>query len=309
MIKEYGYEYQAVRSEDVWRISEGKVTNQMLFGATCLRSGRDALKAIAREYEPCTALLPALSCDSMVLPFKQYGHKIAFYKLNEDYSINLDSLNINDEKVLFLYMDYFGNRAIRNEDLERLRSIGTIIFIEDRTHNLIWDRRYSFEPDYIVASLRKWIPIPDGGLLWGKITKPLSNDTTFSDLRLKAQCMRYEYLCCGDEAIKSQYREIFSSVSSIINTDEPNAMSVYSYILAKDINWNDLQTIRKENSEVLIKILATSPYVSLIQDEVGLSDLYVAFTVPKRDVIQKQLADEGIFNTIIFSSNILIRKY
>ena len=57
MVKEYGYEYDAALNRDIWRETEGKVTNQKLLGAHCLRSGRDALKAIAREYRPCVALL------------------------------------------------------------------------------------------------------------------------------------------------------------------------------------------------------------------------------------------------------------
>ena len=94
MVKEYGYEYDAALNEEVWSKTEGKVTTEQLFGAYCLRSGRDALKAIAREYPPCIALLPALACDSMVRPFEQYGHNVRYYKLNSDFSINLNSLNI-----------------------------------------------------------------------------------------------------------------------------------------------------------------------------------------------------------------------
>lgn len=65
MVKEYGYEYDTVLNEEIWKAIEGKVTDQRLLNALCLRSGRDTLKAIAREYAPCVALLPALACDSM----------------------------------------------------------------------------------------------------------------------------------------------------------------------------------------------------------------------------------------------------
>ena len=300
MVKEYGYEYDAVLNEAIWKVAEGKVTDQKLMGAYCLRSGRDTLKAIAREYEPCVALLPALACDSMVHPFELYGHKVKYYRLNEDYSIDLGSLEIGEKKTLFLYADYFGRPAIQDEMLEKLRESGNIIFIEDRTHNLIWERQRSFQPDYIMASLRKWFPVPDGGLLWGKISKLLGNDTTFSTTRLKAQCMRHEFLACGDESIKTEYRKIFSTVSDLMDEDEPSAMSAYAYALAKGTDWDWVRNTRQQNAETLISILSASPYITFIQDKGGLSDLYVPFTVPNRDEVQRRLSAEGIFNTIIW---------
>ena len=82
--EEYGYEYDATLNEAVWSITQGKTTADQLWGAYCLRSGRDALKAIAREYTPRIVLLPALACDSMVFPFKLYGHQVQYYKLNKE---------------------------------------------------------------------------------------------------------------------------------------------------------------------------------------------------------------------------------
>lgn len=300
MVKEYGYEYDAVLNEIKWKETKGKVSNGKILDAICLRSGRDALKAIAREYEPYVVLLPALACDSMVHPFEQYGHVIKYYRLNPDYSIDLNSLEIGSGSALFLYMEYFGKQAIKDIDLENLRKKENIVFIEDRTHNLLWERQSAFQPDYVMASLRKWLPIPDGGLLWGKISKPLNDETTFSTTRLKAQCMRHEFLGCGDETIKTEYRKIFSTVSDIMDRDEPSAMSAYSYALAKDTDWDELKSVRQANAEALISALQVSPYISLIQEKPGFSDLYVAFTVPNRDEIQTRLSKLGIFNTIIW---------
>ena len=300
MIKEYGYEYDAVLNEEVWKATENSVTDQKLMGAYCLRSGRDALKAIAREHKPCIALLPALACDSMIHPFELYGHKIVYYKLNTDFSIDLESLCFGTHETLFLYADYFGRPAISDEELVKLRERGNIVFIEDRTHILFQERINKFRPDYMVASLRKWLPIPDGGLLWGDISKPLGSDTRFSVKRLKAQLMRHEFLSCGDETIKAEYRRVFSTVSELMDEDEPSAMSAYSYMLAKESDWNWIRNVRRENADILISVLATSPNISFIQNKAGVSDLYVPFSVPNRDEVQRRLSAEGIFNTIIW---------
>lgn len=301
MIKEFGYEYDAVLNSELWEKTKDKVTDQKLMGAYCLRSGRDALKAIAREYSPRIAILPALACDSMIHPFELYGHQKQFYKLNNDYSIDLESINTQkNEHYIFLYADYFGRRAINDNALENLRKQANIIFIEDRTHNLLWERQYTFKPDYIIASLRKWLPVPDGGLLWGEISKPLGNDTSFSTTRLKAQCMRNKYLSNGDESIKTEYRRIFSTVSNIMDKDEPSRMSAYAYALAAGTDWDLVKKARRENSEALISILSSSSFIKFIQGRPGISDLYVAFTVPKRNEVQKRLSAKGVFNTIIW---------
>ena len=303
MIKEYGYEYDAVLNEKLWEETQGKVTTEKYQGAYCLRSGRDALKAIAREYEPRTVFLTALSCDSMVFPFEKYGHKIHFYRLNKDYSIDLGSLKECKENAIFLYMDYFGRRAISDEELECLRSKGNFVFIEDRTHNYIWDSISSYQPDYVITSLRKWLAIPDGALLWGNINKPFDKDTSFSSTRLKAQGMRHSFLQNGDESLKTTYRKIFSSVSEIMDKDGPSAMSAYSYAIVKETDWEEIRSARSNNAKVLISIMQSCPAISFIQNKTGFSDLYVAFTVQNRDAVQKTLSQEGIFNTIIWPLN------
>lgn len=300
MIKEYGYEYDAVLKEKLWERTKGKVTTEKYMGAYCLRSGRDALKAIAREYEPRTVYLPALSCDSMIFPFEMYGHDIRFYQYKKDYSVDIDSLKDCKENTLFLYMNYFGLPAISDTELECLRAKGNIIFIEDRTHTFIWGNNSCFRPDYVIVSLRKWLAIPDGALLWGNISKSLDHDTSFSSTRLQAQCMRHSFLQNGDENLKATYRKVFSSVSEIMDQDGPSAMSAYSYAIITETDWEGIRLTRKKNAEALISILQSCPAIHFIQEKIGYSDLYVAFTVQNRDTVQKKLSEKGIFNTIIW---------
>lgn len=303
MVREYGYEYDAVLDESVWKQTKGKVTYEKLWGALCLRSGRDTLKTIAREYQPTKVFLPALACDSMVLPFEMYGHEVVYYKLNEDYSINIEYLETVVDDGMFLYIDYFGKKAISDDELEKLRKGHNLVFIEDRTHNLIWKRESTFQPEFIMASLRKWINVPDGGLLWSNKelkNNELAEDTSFSENRLKAQCMRNEFFKTGNESIKTAYRRIFSTVSDIMDGDKnPSRMSAYAYEIASHADWDEIREIRKQNAEVLIDILKDFG-IQFIQEETGRSDLYVAFLTEARDSRQSKLSLKGIFNTIIW---------
>lgn len=309
MVKEFGYEYDAVIDREFWQETNGKVTYDNLWGALCLSSGRDALKVVAREFEPTTVLMPALACDSMVLPFEMYNHKVVYYELNEDYTVDMETLlkKIPNHKALLLYMDYFGKEAFSDQDLNYLKeTFSDLVFVEDRTHTLIWDKTKAFIPDYTVASLRKWLNVPDGGLLWSNA--PLKNnnfseDLSFSIKRLEAQCMRNNFFHNGDLNIKQQYRGIFSTVSDILDNDKlPARMSAYAYALARKADFKAIREQRKVNAETLIKILKDAK-VDFIQDEVGISDLYVAFKIEDRDYKQSKLSPIGIFNTIIWPLN------
>lgn len=307
MIKEYGYEYDAVLNKKMWKKAANRVTYELYRGAICLRSGRDALKVIAREYKPTNVYLPALSCDSMVRPFKIYGYKVKFYKYNSDYSINLESLHElireNSDSGLFIYMNYFGIESIAETDLETLKhQYSELIFIEDRTHDLFEVRNNQFHPDFIIASLRKWINIPDGALLWAKqklTCNDFGEDTKFMSKRLEAQCMRNEYLNTGNEMLKCKYRKIFSKVSDIMDNDsKPSRMSEYSYQLISNTEWNKILYQRKSNAERLSQMLLENN-IKVLQSNSNIR-LYVPIFVENRDDIQKRLSKIGVFNTIIW---------
>lgn len=312
MVREYGYEYEVQLDKSLWNDTKNQVTYDTFLGAICLRSGRDALKIVAREYEKTTVLLPALSCDSMIAPFRLYGHCLKYYKLNMNYSIDIDDLEskIQDEKetVLLLYMDYFGNEVISDTQLYELKeNYKNMVFIEDRTHTLLSKNNRSFEPEYTVASLRKWIDIPDGGLLWSKVNLKdtlLSENLEFSRIRLNAQCMRFEFLKSGDLELKKKFRSIFSTVSDLIDKElEPCRMSAYSYRKALQYDLRNISDQRRLNAECLIHELSTAGF-DFVQSNVGISDVYVSILVKKnRDKLQQALAEKGIFCTIIWPLN------
>lgn len=312
MIKEYGYEYDAVLDVELAEKTAGQCVSHLDHGAILLRSGRDALKAVAREYSKSVAFLPALACDSMVVPFHLYGHRIDYYKLQNDYSTYYDNLieMLSEEcgTILLLYMNYFGNLSLSDDQLEFIKKhYPNVVFIEDRTHDLIYERQNGFHPDYIVASLRKWTNIPDGGLLWAN--KSLTNtvfseDTIFSETRRKAQCMRAEFFKNGDESVKTEYRRIFSTVSDQIDACPlPGRMTEYSYRMTLATNWNVIRDIRERNAAILTELFSGCDKIEFIQKDIRKSNLYVPILIDNRNLIQRNLALKGIFTTLIWPLN------
>lgn len=111
--------------------------------------------------------------------------------------------------------------------------------------------------------------------------------------------MRHEFLSCGDETIKTEYRKIFSTVSDLMDEDEPSAMSAYAYSLAKQTDWNWVRGTRQQNAETLTSILSDR-YIKLIQDfrQAATSMYRLRFQTEMR--CKRRLSTEGIFNTIIW---------
>lgn len=308
VVKEYGYEYDAVPNPLLWEACEERLVTKTESGVYLLRSGRDAFKVIARENPNAVVIMPALSCDSMCVPFELYGLQIRYYRLLSTYAVDLDSVRAlirgDEAKLLFVYMDYFGNPAIDDAALQELQMrYANMIFVEDRTHTLLHKTAYSFQPDFVVASLRKWTNIPDGGLLWAK--NPLHNaefteNISFAKERLHAQEMRHTFFETGDQAIKQRYRAVFSTITDQIDNDpRPCGMSKYAFQLAQQTDWESVRNQRFRNAKTLLNELKAKP-VAFIQPNAGVSDLYVALCTSRRDEIQQKLAAKGIFCTVIW---------
>ena len=119
VVREYGYEYDAQVDADILRQVGTTSTDVPIHGALALRCGRDCLKVIAQTYHDAVVLIPALACDSMFTPFTGYGHEVRFYPYEPSFHIQLDALiqliPQNGQRVLFLYMDYFGNPSITDD--------------------------------------------------------------------------------------------------------------------------------------------------------------------------------------------------
>ncbi len=309
MVKEYGYEYNATVDEKLLSLVGWSGTNEKWFGAYALRSGRDALKAVAREHASSTVYLPSLCCDSMITPFEAYGCKIVFYPLNTDLTVDffvlLNKLASIEGQKLLLFYDYFSIPMFCEEQLVELkRMFCDLVLIKDITHSLLQAKPSETCVDYTIASLRKWLAIPDGGLLWEN--RKLRNtvfleDATFAKRRLQAQCMRTEYFVSADEKMKGQYRQIFSNVSSLLdNQPEPIKMTAYSYELSIHVDWGAVQQRRAENASVLLDIFSKNKKITIINEKVAESALYLPILIKNRDGVQRNLSAKGIFNTIIW---------
>lgn len=137
-------------------------------------SGRTAIETALRNIpQKKKALLPAWCCSSIVEPFLNQGMKVSFYPVEiAEEGVQIE-LQIPEDCDVVLLCRYFGFVTEYPKDrIIDFQKRGGIV-IEDITHSLL-SYKHSWEhSDYLVASLRKWGAVLDGGFaavenLWPK---------------------------------------------------------------------------------------------------------------------------------------------
>ena len=161
------------------------------------RDGRQAIKAVLQNIEEINSrrcYLPAYLCDSIIQPFTEMGINVNLFG-HEDPLKPILNMDITNSVILII--DYFGTESVTNEEILELLDRDNII-IMDLSHSILDSSRFSIKHDhyYLIASLRKLFPIPDGGIAYHNSEKFVASDISPKDYesKLEAMVLRYFYL-------------------------------------------------------------------------------------------------------------------
>ena len=300
-MREYG-------SEHHWqsrRGFEGVTRRREIYAWRFYRSGRDALKQVARLHRGATVLLPALCCESMILPFTLNGCPVRFYKLKPDLTGDeADVLSKAAPGTVLLYMPYFDIQPFTTDFLARLRQSG-VVLLEDRTQDIIVGRPAPFLPDYTVASIRKWAALPEGGILKTAVALPYAGaDGRFGGLRRQAMEEKGLYLENGDAGLKQDFLAKFREAEALLDeSGEPVAMSMENRAYLENIDFARVLEARRRNAAVLEQALAELAAAGTIKAlcKSGITaGLYYPVLLENRDAVQQALARQNIYCPVIW---------
>jgi len=134
-------------------------------------------------------LIPAYHCESMILPIRHIGAIPAFFRINPDTSVDLESCKsmVNAKTRAIIVTHYFGF----SQDLKDIRAFcdsNGLILIEDCAHSLFGSyngANIGTVGDYAIASTMKFFPVFDGGIL-------ASNSRQLSKINLKSPPLAFE---------------------------------------------------------------------------------------------------------------------
>jgi len=144
--------------------SLGKLLIGNLGNISFFASGRDALTTLLASLPQVSVSLPDLMCASVYDACRTAGKKCDVYRIGSDF-LHENTTTLTTAHSIIFVMHYFG---VRNETLIRqARNAGSTV-ISDVTH-LLFDRVGLLEvarhSNFLLASLRKSGPFPDGGFV------------------------------------------------------------------------------------------------------------------------------------------------
>jgi len=252
-MKEFGSDFHYVESVGV-----GKTLFDYFPNASFYANGRQSLQQLITQNKWKRIWIPEYFCYVIVDSIKKNDIQICFYK---DNPLSNDELEISklefEEGDVLLRMNYFGIRRFRDNDIIK------IPVIEDHSHDLIGDWPLNSNADWCFASLRKTLPISEGGILWSPknhylpmLPEQTNRNVLLSEKRWRAMRLKKEYLR-NERADKEEFRKLFMEtesdfdelVVSPITQDCTNFLSNFNmegWQQIKQRNWAILSDIRSD---------------------------------------------------------------
>lgn len=281
-------------------------------------SGREAIDAVLTDLEHQgfaerkTCLLPAYTCDTVILPFVKRGWKIRFFPVSQELRPKQPEFCRLFEEYspeVLLAHTYYGVDTLKEERTYiRMQKEKTgMVFIEDMTQSLA-----HLEPDdlsnYYVGSLRKWFAIPDGGFAVSThklrvLTEP--EKRVFVEGKLEAQTLKYQYLQREAQAKGQGEKQDFLQINVraeeyLYEDDRICRISQFSQKRLTQLDVYQNFRKRKENAFCLWNMISGLGKVKPVLNVTGCSPLYVPVYTEERERLQEFLKEKQIFAPVLW---------
>lgn len=266
-------------------------------------NGRQAIQALIYNERWGRIWMPDYFCYDITKAIGEIGIQICFYEDNPllDDRLEINQLMFEEGDVLFR-MNYFGLRGYRDN------THITVPVIEDHSHDLIGDWAINSNADWCITSLRKTMPIPEGGMLWSpkgnllpEMPYQTEDNTLLVERRWKAMKLKKDYL---EDKIsdKSEFRKLFIETESGFGnlllsplTEDSivylNNFDIKNWYKQKQNNWDVLSGVDLEKIHTLkreIEGCNNFSYIILLDN------------VELRDKVRQDLISNNIFPAILW---------
>ena len=279
-------------------------------------SGRTAIdlivQDIVRTRRVKNVYMPAWCCDSMLLPFLAHRIHVDFYDVvhtestkNTEIICHTDSIDYTD---IFYVTNYFGyENTLPVETVKKYKEQGSIV-LYDRTHSFLMEEDpYLALADYSFASIRKWMGVICGAVVYGVKNVQLKS---YPYLKCKEQAMRMKKAFIeGDSSIDKQaFLNLFGEFGHHLAEDYWNfEMDNLSYAIYKTEDLSAMRRKRRENAKFLHENLKGVKFIGKFTDNAVPLFVPVFFnTTEQRNAICKKLIEALIYCPIHWPKPALI---
>lgn len=272
--------------------------------------GRQALIHLCLSQGWQRLWVPEYFCYEVIESLKEAGLNLMFYTDWPTCHDDSETLEAIQRKGRFLPTDailrvnYFGTRLNRTSEHLPVAAV-----VEDHTHDLIGDWPIHSTTDWCIASLRKSLPISEGGILWSPKGLQLPEQPIASEENERIAAIRWEAMrskaryLAGEPIEKATFRAGYVDTEEYFDTAPVCALDKASqeYLKTFDIkawynkkreNWDLLSNIRKDGVQVVRpEGLGGYPFSLVLQ-----------FDNPdERDHVRKELITHQIYPAILWN--------
>lgn len=271
---------------------------------TLLADGRQCIVVLIRQYGWKRVWMPDYYCYEVINSIRrQTGVDVAFYEDNPLHEGDVCKLPYAQGDVL-LRMNYYGLRGWwRNKGI-------TCPVIEDHSHDPSGDWALSSDADWCMSSIRKTLPLPEGGMMWSPKGYRLTDMVSIQDeneqvaaIRWRAMKMKAAYLN-GSDVSKEEFRTLFTKTDEWFDRAEPALIDSRSReMVSTKLDINLWQEARRKNWLLLNSLLIRAGCSVLEpQDEncTPFSFVLMFDDRERRDSVRKRLIEAGVYPAILW---------
>ena len=259
-----------------------------------LANARSGIKVLIDRLEPNTIWMPSYLCDVMVKAAR--GFNVKFYEVDGNLHVMRGWLENVKQGDLTILIDYFGF-ALESDLVNELHRRGAWV-LEDASQALL-SSGVGDSADFVLFSPRKFLGIPDGGILRS------NSDLDLTDVRLEhpqadwwtkalsSTIQRRDFDLFGKEGT---WFELFRE------TDRTGPIGAFimsdlsGYLLEKSFDYREIIQKRRENYGILDHYL--NQYSLFPGLEAGVVPLGYAVRLPNRDQVRERLFQNKIYPPI-----------
>lgn len=247
-MKEFGSDFHLQEDFFSQRASLADIYREAVWYA----SGRQAIVDLINRNGWRRIWMPEYFCYEVIKSIKKTGVELAYYI---DYPFADDdnkvkNIHFKSGDALFR-INYFGLRDYRTNNAI------SVPVIEDHSHDLLGHWALYSDADWCIASLRKSLPLAEGGMLWSPKKYALNDipsseeNETMSEKRWSAMRMKLKYLN-GEKIDKNIYRKIYIETEEYFGKMQPchissldmeyvTKLDINAWYKVKKNNWNTLK--------------------------------------------------------------------
>lgn len=285
--------------------SERMHLQKMFRSATLMADGRQCIILLIRQCCWQRLWIPDYYCYEVIESLRKMTTvEIMYYMESPFFEEELGSIPFKKGDAI-LRMNIFGMRKYRSN-----KNVPVPV-IEDHSHDPFGYWALHSDADWCISSLRKTLPLPEGGVLWSPKGHVLNANVPSSDenekiaaIRWKGMEMKTQYLK-GKNISKEGFRKKYTETEDWFDWAEPSFIDARSRLILEHFNVNLWFKAKRDNWALLRELVNHYHQCQIVEPEnesCSMFSLVLLFESHKRrEFIREKLIEASVYPAILWN--------